>query len=84
MLGCPVASISGYSATPAAAQMETGMGEDRSSGSNSAADDLDEAIECAREIKTRATRESANYLIVQDNKDYLSVKQKRLHRFPLY
>lgn len=34
--------------------METGMREDRSSGSNSAADDLDEAIECAREIKTRA------------------------------
>lgn len=50
-------------ATPAAAQMETGMGGNSSSGSNSAADDLNEAIECAREIKTRATRESADYLI---------------------
>jgi hypothetical protein len=37
------------------------MGEDSSSGSSSAADDLDEAIECAREIKTRSTRESAYY-----------------------
>lgn len=41
--------------------METGMGEDSSSGSSSAADDLDEAIECAREMKTRSTRESADY-----------------------
>ena len=43
--------------------MKTGIGGDSSSGSNSAADDLDEAIECAREIKTRATRESADYSI---------------------
>jgi len=35
------------------------MGED--SGSSSAADDLDEVIEYAREIKTRSTWESANY-----------------------
>jgi hypothetical protein len=48
-------------ATPAAAQMEAGMREDSSSGSSSAADDLDEAIECAREVKTRSTRESADY-----------------------
>ncbi|KAI9862443.1 MAG: hypothetical protein M1813_004293 [Trichoglossum hirsutum] len=48
--------------TPAAALMETRVGEDSSSGSSSsAADDLDEAIEYTREIKMRTTREIASY-----------------------
>jgi tetratricopeptide (TPR) repeat protein len=54
-------------ATSAAAQMKTGMGEDSSSGSSSAADDLDDAIECAREIKTRATRETTDYSTTLSN-----------------
>jgi hypothetical protein len=65
-------------ATPAAAQMEAGMGEDSSSGSSSAADDLDEAIECAREIKTRSTRESADY-----STTLLNLVSRLTHRYSM-
>ena len=54
--------------TPAAAQVGTGIEEDSSSsGSSGTANDLDEAIECAREIKKRATPAKTIYSATLSN-----------------
>ncbi|OXV05664.1 hypothetical protein Egran_06568 [Elaphomyces granulatus] len=53
--------------TPAAAQVGTGIEEDSSNGSSGTANDLDEAIECAREIKKRATPANTIYSTTLSN-----------------
>lgn len=35
-------------------------------------------------VDGRGKKKIYSYLVVQDNKGYLSVKRKRLHRFPLH
>lgn len=55
------------SVIPVTAETETGMGNDTSSDSSRAADDLDEAIECAREVKACVSQESAEYLVTLPN-----------------
>jgi hypothetical protein len=53
--------------TAVTAQVGTGVEEESSSGSSGTANDLDEAIECAREIKKRATPANTIYSATLSN-----------------